>query len=317
MRRRRVVQILLAGFLLAHEVVGVSDAAIVYRNTFEAGGETISPGVTVVWNNTSRSITPGTEAHPTDTFLGELSNDSVTLFLNNLPPHSGVFAHFDLFLLRSWDGNLLDRDGNWIDYRGPDIFEFSIVDGPVLLHTTIRNVIGGCTKPPVQDPIICTQSYPDDFYPPEQVSRYPPRTGAAESNTLGYYNAVTTTLPQDTVYRMSYSFEHSGPYVTLNFIAEGLQEIGNESWGLDDVMVEVYGTGGDPTPTNPPTLIPTPTSSPAPTYGPSLTPTLAAPAPCEVLFENSLLWYRWRNNQRIDAPEILDLVGRALRKRGE
>ena len=41
----------------------------------------------------------------------------------------------------------------------------------------------------------------------------------------------------DSVYRLNYSFQHTGASVTLDFMGIGLQELADESWGLDDVGV--------------------------------------------------------------------------------
>lgn len=325
MRKSAVTLVFLAGLLLTCSSVELSYAQIpVYENTFEPGGESTAFGVSAVWNNSSRATTPGTVSHPADRFLGELSNTEVRLLLGNLPSHSRIHVWFDLFLIRSWDGNVVDRNGNRIDISGPDVFEFNAGGDLVLLHTTFRNGKSNCTTPPFDDPIICTQSYPDDFYPPDQVTYNPPRTGATESDTLGFGNcAGCTCFVQDAVYRLSYTFDHFGNTAALHFIASGLQYITNESWGIDDVTVAVSGTGIVPTSTSTPTPVttsvptPTPSFTSLPLFTRRPTPTPVVLPPGENLFECTLYWYRWVKDYRIDAPEFLNMVNESRRKNRE
>lgn len=61
---------------------------------------TLAPGVTATWSQTNKPTSPSGQ-----TFLGEFGNQSVTLTLNNLPSHGQLTVDFDLYLLRSWDGN--------------------------------------------------------------------------------------------------------------------------------------------------------------------------------------------------------------------
>jgi hypothetical protein len=52
-------------------------------------------------------------------------------------------------------------------------------------------------------------------------------------NTLGYST--------DSVYHLSFTFSHSASTLQLNFSGTGLEDIFNESWGLDNVEVAVDG----------------------------------------------------------------------------
>ena len=69
------------------------------------------------------------------------------------------------------------------------------------------------------------------YYPNETIGTYPGGTGAIENDTLGY------SFYGDSVYRLSYTFTNLSDALTLNFIGSGLQEISDESWGLDNVKV--------------------------------------------------------------------------------
>jgi hypothetical protein len=195
--------IVLAGIVLTL-TAGTTNAGIIYFNNFESvvGSE---------WSNTSTDITPADGRG----FLGQFANDDfVTLFLNNVPLHESVTISFDLFVIQSWDGTSSD----W----GPDIWQLSVDNGPVLLSTTFSNT--------GEDGHL--QSYPGSYSSSEE---YPAYTGASEINTLGY------EFYGDSVYSLSFTFKHSDSSLALNFAGFGLQDISDESWGLDNMTVAVAG----------------------------------------------------------------------------
>ncbi|MBE9220315.1 LamG-like jellyroll fold domain-containing protein, partial [Dolichospermum flos-aquae] len=172
-----------------------------YFNDFETATGT-------EWSNQTRSITPVGERN----FLGEFGNDTVSLTLNN-QANSTVTLEFDLFILKSWDGNNSPF--------GPDIFTLSIAGGQTLLNTTFSLYLGASN-----------QAYPGTF----GTVTYPARTGATENNTLGYYYGG------DSVYRISSTFQAPSSNLKLNFAGSGLEGIDNESWGLDNVKVTTFTT---------------------------------------------------------------------------
>lgn len=182
---------------------------LVYSNNFErvAGSE---------WSNPSTSTTPNGRD-----FLGQFGNDAVTLTLNELPVHKEVVVAFDLFIIATWDGNRTDNN------LGPDIWDLSVLNGPTLLHTTFGN--GTPEISPYK------QSYPG-WYPDAEYAK---RTGAAEYNTLGYPDPSGLTPIQDAVYRLRFEFDHSSSSLVLNFAGSGLQDISDESWGIDNITVWV------------------------------------------------------------------------------
>lgn len=151
-------------------------------------------------------------------FLGQFGNQTISLNLSNLPEHASVTIAFDLFVIESWDGS---------DCAGcaPDIWELSVPGGPPLLRTTFSNVEGN-------DIQAFPGTFPDDHYPR--------RTGAAETNTLGYY------AYGDAVYYLTFTFPHTADFVRVDFSATTIdfQEEWRESWGLDNVRVSV---GAPPT----------------------------------------------------------------------
>lgn len=190
---------------------------VVYFNDFEDAN-----GSMTEWSTDTNDTTPGTPNHPPDRFLGQFYNDTVTLTLNNLPPHTEVSVSFDLYIIRTWDG--LDNE--------PDFWGVGVESGPTLLNTTFCNVDWGPNP----------QSYPAQY--PD--ANHPPFTGASEIRTLGY--AYDTYGVIDSVYRFpntyyDFTFAHSEPNLILHFSAWELEfSPSDESWGLDNVKVSVTNT---------------------------------------------------------------------------
>jgi hypothetical protein len=185
------------------------------------------------WSNTSTSRTPIKNRG----FLGEFNSDTVSLQLNNLPEHTQATVTFDLFLIRSWDGNKTDF--------GPDVWTLSLAGNQTLIQTSFTHEG-------------FTQAYPGSF----PNDDYPERTGVDEINTLGYSFGIPPEepIPKDSVYNISHTFPHTGNSLELNFSADMTEDIDDESWGLDNVTVLVQQTS---TPTNLPS---SPTIPDAPTF---------------------------------------------------
>lgn len=154
-------------------------------------------------------------------FLGQFGNDSVTLTLTNLPSHSRITVTLDLYVINSWDGN----DVLW----GPDTWELSVLNGPTLLRTTFATHNFSNDR---------FQSFPENY----PTGIFPMMTGASEVGTLGFgwYRGGELEMLDgrfDAVYRLKYEFAHSGGTVSLRFTGSNLQEVADESWGLDNVGV--------------------------------------------------------------------------------
>lgn len=94
-------------------------STLVYTNAFEAA-------VGTEWSRSDRSVTPAGQRG----FLGPFGNESVTLAVDQLPEHTEIHIEFDLFILRTWDG-----DVQWAD-SGPDVWGCSLADGPDLLRSS-------------------------------------------------------------------------------------------------------------------------------------------------------------------------------------
>lgn len=171
------------------------------------------------WSSTTTDVTPTSGRR----FLGQFATDSVSLTLSGLAPHSQVTISFDLFVLKSWDGNSTEH--------GADEWQVAVAGGPTLLRTTFNN----CPTVTASD----GQAYPDS-YPGGQNAC---RTGASEVGTLGYaFDDGYTSFPSlDTVYHLTRTFPHSGSSLTLSFSGtlRVTSDVSDESWGLDNVAVEL------------------------------------------------------------------------------
>jgi hypothetical protein len=193
---------------LAVVLIGIAaitaNGSVIYSNNFETfvGSE---------WSSTLTDITP-TDSRA---FLGQFAgDDAVSLLLNNLPAHNSVTVSFDLYVIQSWDGVGPDY--------GPDVWQLSVNGGPVLLNTTFSNTGEDGHQ----------QSYPGSY---SGGALYDAYTGAAEINTLGY------GFYGDSVYKLSFTFKHANNLLKLNFAGFGLQDVDDESWGLDNVSVATNG----------------------------------------------------------------------------
>lgn len=198
--------ILAAGAIVLFMIAGAASGDVVYSSGFEGPDATLG----MYWSHTQQGTTPGERG-----FLGEFNNDRVNLSVHHLPDHDSVTISFDLYLMRSWDGNQV--------MVGPDVFTAGVEEGPMFVHATFAAQPASHTRP---------QSYPNSY----GEGLVPEGTGAFERNTLGYMWAGETT---DAVYRMSFTFPHQASDISFYFMATGLQSIDDESWGLDNVRVEI------------------------------------------------------------------------------
>jgi Ca2+-binding RTX toxin-like protein len=173
----------------------------IYFNDFEKG-------IANEWSNQAFAMTPIGARR----FLGKFSNSSVSLSLeNNIFANSRISLDFDLYIIDSWDGNNASY--------GPDKFIVSLSNCQKLLDTTFSN----------QE----LSDYPQVFPSISGIGTYPAGSGANEIDTLGY------TYTGNSVYRISLEFYITSPLISLDFAGFGLQGIGDESWGLDNVSISV------------------------------------------------------------------------------
>ncbi|HYV95993.1 MAG TPA: hypothetical protein VE967_00910 [Gemmatimonadaceae bacterium] len=147
-------------------------------------------------------------------FLGEFCNDSVTLSLTGLAPHDSVSVALDFYIIRSWDG----VGPNW---AGPD--EVTIkTDGTRRGVSTFSNIAGK------------SQHFPDATV---SGHTHAAQTGATGVNTLGY--TYWDGVPLDATYHYAFKIPHTAGTLSVDFIAKGLQDINDESWGLDNIVIAI------------------------------------------------------------------------------
>ncbi len=201
------------------EVMDLNGDILYYRQDFEtpAGSE---------WCLLRQEVTPSGRG-----FLGQFSNETTCLTLKDIPQHTWLKVSFDLYLIRSWNGNqeILDLSSqNAPGYPntelsdsgrvvGPDRFNIQ-ANGRALLGSTFTNFPN------------FHQAFPGSY----PGGDFPGQTGAEEVSSLGY---TFDSTPMDSVYHLAFVFQHSSDQLELDFSALGLQEITNESWGLDNLQV--------------------------------------------------------------------------------
>jgi subtilase family serine protease/subtilisin-like proprotein convertase family protein len=195
-----------------------SPTPIVYENNFE-------DRVGIEWTHSGLETAPNGEV-----YLGQFNNDTVTLMLTDLPKHQVLTLSFDLYIIRSWDGNTV----NWppeaaeafpfapTGIIGPDEWQL-VADGQTLLRTTFSN----------WDIEEFHQAYPGSY----PGGDFPARTGASATNTLGY---TFGSFSQDTTYHLTFTFDHDEIELRAAFSATGLQIGEDEYWGIDNVVVTLY-----------------------------------------------------------------------------
>jgi Bacterial Ig-like domain (group 3) len=205
--------------VLELEVMDLNGDILFYRHEFETpvGSE---------WCLLRQDVTPTGRG-----FLGQFSNETACLVLKDIPQHTWLKVSFDLYLIRSWNGNQENWGPNspnvpgftsaepfgadWV--VGPDRFRVQ-ADGRGLLTSTFANYPG------------FPQAFPGSY----PGGDFPTQTGAQEINSLGYNFDYA---PMDSVYHLTFVFQHSTSQLEMDFNALGLQEITNESWGLDNLQV--------------------------------------------------------------------------------
>ena len=147
-----------------------------------------------------------------------LSSNTVTLSLSGLAAHSTATLNFSLYVINSMDGD--------------EPFGVSETTAGVLLAALCRNVfsVHQCA---ISSPAPSIKS-PD------------------ATNTLGFAPLNSGTTAADSIYDFSLTFAHSASSLAAAFTYSGLQGITDESWGLDNISVEINSNGTTPPPTGAP-----------------------------------------------------------------
>lgn len=177
-----------------------------YFTDFESG----------VGSEWSTSTTSGFNA---TTILGQFDNSSTTLTLSGFSAGDTVTVSFDLYILDSWDG----QNGTF----GPDRFKIAI-DSVDMLDTTFSNI----TDPGWE------QNYPDGF----SGGLFTAQTGA-DDRDLSHGGTLPDGYFGNTLYRFGGSLNPSftgvatGSTMMFSWTGSGLQGVGDEGWGIDNVRV--------------------------------------------------------------------------------
>lgn len=189
-----------ASALAVLSAAGSASAAVVYSNDFSVDAAGFS-GV-----NTVQTSPDGTR------FLGFLTNGGTAdLTLSGLATHTSVNLTFDLYTLRSIDG-----DGQFC--CGPDSFKVTLDDSTVLLDSTFANTLFQSNS---------TQSYPVAGSAPGAGSQ------AYSPDAFGYgaYYAGAYT------YHFSFDVPSSASSIKFSFIGNSDQGWDDEGFGIDNVVV--------------------------------------------------------------------------------
>ncbi len=207
---QQAMQLFIFFFTVGILYSGQAEAVLFYSEDFQGA-------VGSEWSNTSTDSTP-LPADLSRKFLGRFANDAINLSLGSLPAHIAATLDFDLYIIQSWDG-----DGP--EPGTPDFWTFDVVGGSSFT-TTFSNFPNR------------TQDYPNAYAPPPSDAINPEKTGATESNTLGY-PGFSDFPGGDSVYHLTFNFPHVDPTVAFNFTGSSLTSVSDESWGLDNVQLNL------------------------------------------------------------------------------
>jgi hypothetical protein len=189
------------------------ETKVIYEENFND----FDKDLTLAWSNSKTDIT----ANGKTRFLGQFGTESVKLTLDKLPPHKTVTVQFDLYILKSWDGEE--------PVSGPDIWGLKSDDGVALIDTTFTNVSTNRQRFGCKSGEVITPSC-------QNIGGIGP-FGAALVNTLKF-------VPWDSVYKIKRTISHDRSFLILNFYGAlreappAVTTIENESWGLDNMRIE-------------------------------------------------------------------------------
>ncbi|WP_186757047.1 hypothetical protein [Echinicola salinicaeni] len=201
--------LILSFFLSACQEDQLLDDVLVYDNDFSKTGSltNIENGKLHIYQN--------------DTLLGNFSNESFTVNLDNLPGHNTVRIVIELLVHDSWDGNATGLSG-------PDYWYLN-VDYKEIFKTTFSNS-------PCVSSYCLYQSYPDPY-----GRHNDPKSGAIEKELPGLCQ-YKDTPEWTTKYRVSKLISHVGP--KIQFTCGDLLKQDNapslicdESWSVSKIEV--------------------------------------------------------------------------------
>jgi hypothetical protein len=185
-----------------------------------SGGETFDNGIASLgaWSPLQLATSPGSTKLAPTSFLGRFADEVVSL---NVPAGaSSVTISFDLYIIGTWDG--AGQQG-----FGSDRWQIEVSrDGAApenIFHTSFSNQ---ATKP---------QNFPRDI----NGGTGPNDKGASAVATLGYPKGAGKYDVGDATYHLTYTVSNPGAGA-LTFLFHRTtpsQDLNDESWGLDNVLV--------------------------------------------------------------------------------
>lgn len=201
-------------------------AGVVYSNDFGSG-------TTGEFSNAPITTSPKKNVK----FLGELGSAGTTLSLSGLPTTSNKFlVSFDLYLLRSWDGN----DPSF----GQDVWKFDVLTSTGNVSNSVINAtFSNFHLPSIHGHTNDYQSYPDQVGQGShkaQTGSLRPTDTTDPDTDLGYHFTVAGRgdTPMSSVYRIERQVTAAElGSLKLKFSADLNHPIEDESWGIDNLKV--------------------------------------------------------------------------------
>jgi hypothetical protein len=251
---RPTLRVVAIGALLFAAVVCPAAAqTTVFSTNFDGASipSEISPGTAVLTGVQGYAGLGPTGNQFGGNFLRSPTANVVTLQLNGLPAHTSMNV---LFLFAAIDS--LDGTGT---FPAGDFFDVSI-DGVTFFSESFANAT------------------------PSQIQSYVPPAGVELARHVDLGFSGPGSFFTDSAYNLAAdprfsNIPHTASSATITFVirGEGVQSLDDESWAMDNLVVQV--AGGVPAPTSTPTTPPA-TTTPTPPTGPgpaAVVPTLSGP----------------------------------------
>ena len=200
--------VLSAGLALAVGLISAGEVRAAPADP--AYSEDFSAALGPEWLTTQLETSPNGER-----FLGRFTNDTATLKFKHLPKGRDkalkLELGFDIYIIDSMDGNDTGPGSSEEEtgVANPDTFRFE-ANGKLLQQTTFSN-----THP---------QAYPGSY----PGASNPAGTAATGFDTLDY--------DADTTFHLSFPVRYTGRVVNFSATASGLDDLDDESWGIDNVV---------------------------------------------------------------------------------
>ena len=172
-------------------------------------------GASSEWSSSSTFSYEGSQ------LLGRYGNNNIALNFSNLPAHDSVRVEFDLFIGDTWDGYSQGQFGG-----SPDIWRLRF-NGDTIINATFAACCGSAGVGNGG------QSYPDNI-----PAVNPATTGAFALDLPDFVGSGDGT----DLYKVSRSSADTSSSLTVEFSAQDLQSLDDESWAIDNVRVYLYSS---------------------------------------------------------------------------